>query len=625
MCGFIGFSSENSQFDMAVADKMLSSIAHRGPDSQNIEQFRVGSRVGFLGHARLSILDLSDSGIQPMRYEHYSLVFNGEIYNYQELRNRLLREGYSFDSRSDTEVILKGFHCWGEKLFSELRGMFAFAIVDLSSKRILFVRDRLGVKPLYWGVVDGSLIFASELKALLSVEQIQWRVDSSAVSSFLRRGWNSTSQSFIEGVRQVEPGSSVTIHLDTPGESESRRYWSPLPVKPFSGDYLDAVHSKLEESVRYRLISDVEVGCFLSGGIDSSVVAAVANRLHPSNLKTYSVRFEDPAFDEGDRARYISKLIGTTHKEFFFTDADVKKVIPDLINATDDPFNDWSTLPMLMLSRYVSDELKVVLSGDGGDEFFFGYEKYFYAMELMARPPAEKVLAKMSELCNRYAWKTGANRIIPGILASLDYRANVSKNNDVVSILDAMSHHLGPNVARTVLSEYAVNLANPWTTDGLSNLSADIQLRLSDIRNYLCFNILPKLDRSTMAHGLEAREPLLDHELLELALSGNARYTKLCPPGKSVLRDILKKEVPDYPFDSQKKGFSVPMGRWIRGSLREQIMDTIGSRALDVDEHLEVKACREYVERYVVKGVGNPKFVWTLFLYASWKDRWSFV
>ena len=324
--------------------------------------------------------------------------------------------------------------------------------------------------------------------------------------------------------------------------------------------------------------------------------------------------------------KYISKLIGSTHKEFFFTDNDVKEVIPDLINATDDPFNDWSTLPMLMLSRYVSDELKVVLSGDGGDEFFFGYEKYFYAMALMARTPAEHVLAKVGARCNRYASKSGVDRLMPRVMAGLDYRTNVLKHDDVVSILDAMSQHLGPNIARTVLSEYAMNLANPLTAaDGLSNLSADIQLRLSDIGNYLCFNILPKVDRSTMAHGLEAREPLLDHQLLELALSGNATHTKHRPPGKSVLRDILKKELPDYPFDNQKKGFSVPMGRWIRGSLSEQIMDTIGSRALDVDEHLEVKACREYVERYVVKGVGNPKFVWTLFLYASWKVRWGFV
>lgn len=624
MCGLVGCVAMSGDVKLESVRGMLKSIQHRGPDAMGTTVFSSGNHEVFLGHARLSILDLSDSGAQPMNFGRYSIVFNGEIYNYKALKMQLLAKGYSFNSGTDTEVLLKGFHRWGESLFPMLRGMYAFVIFDSVHSRLTLVRDRLGVKPLYYGVIDKKFFFASELKAILSAAPLSLNANSRTVSSFLARGWNTTTESMVEGVHQVKPAHCVVFDVPSFEIREREPYWSPVPLEEIQARPERDLRKTIEEAIRYRLVSDVEVGCFLSGGIDSSLVAAMAQRLSENQLKTYSVRFSDADYDEGERARQIAGLIRSNHTEYVFNESEVARVIPKLIETNDDPFNDWSTLPMIMLSEYVSRDLKVVLSGDGGDEFFYGYEKYFIAEEILQSNFFRANANVLLKITNKLAWKLGLGFLCPRIMASIDYRASVSTQRTAVPLLDSMSRHLGPNNVAALLSKFALGQINPWTEDDREReLPIDIQMRLADIRNYLGHNILPKVDRSTMAYSLEAREPLLDHQVLEAALVSRRGPLPMARPGKRPLRKILKREVPDYPFNTEKRGFSVPMHHWIRGTLREQIMDLIASDRMRTDAHIKHRACERYVQRYMKIERGNPKFVWSLFLYASWKEKWK--
>jgi asparagine synthase (glutamine-hydrolysing) len=546
---------------------MCDAMFHRGPDE---EGFYVDGDVG-LGMRRLSIIDLS-TGSQPVRNEDGSVwvVLNGEIYNFQELRADLERRGHSFYTGTDTEVIVHLYEEYGQACVEKLRGMFAFALWEKRSKTLLLARDRLGIKPLYYVELDGRLAFASELKVLLQMPGLERRLNWHAVNHLFSFLTTPAAESIVAGVHKLEPGHVLTFAPD--GGLRRRRYWDVR----FEPDYrhgeeyfVGRLRELLDESVQLHLVSDVPLGAFLSGGIDSSSVVATMARLIPRPVKTFSIGFREPEYDETRYARMVAEKCGTDHHELML-DPDITGLVDDLAWYLDEPFGDPSAIPTYMVSKLAAQEVTVVLSGDGGDELFAGYDKYvverkerrYQHIAAPVRAMLRTVAAVMPEGAKgrnflRHFSLTGSERYLDAVTL---FKPNQKGQLFRPEIAERIRDHDMWREAAAILTGANGN----W-------LSA---LQYFDLQRYLPLDILTKVDRMSMAHSIESRVPLLDHKLVEFAasippamqLNGTTKYIF-----KQAMRGILPEAVIDRP----KRGFGVPLGRWFRGQLGGFLRDTL--------------------------------------------------
>lgn len=622
MCGISGIISTSSIGLKDEGLKMLDAISHRGPDAEGFQIANSHKGVIWFGHKRLSIQDLSAAGNQPLEYDGLLLIYNGEIYNFKELRSELAEFGYTFETGTDTEVLLKGFHFWGEAVCNKLIGMFSFAILNKKTNKLVLVRDRFGVKPLYYYLNQSRLYFASELKSILTVCRGKLDLNIGGAVGFLQRGWISGGETAIQDVRHVEPAQILTFDTTELKLLSSKKYWKPNIHLNKQAHNSQEFELLVKNSVRLRLISDVDVGCFLSGGIDSTLVAALASKELSGQIKTFNIKFEDPQFDESRAARAASEMIGSKHKEFVFKAKDALDASVKLISTTDDLFNDWSSLPLMLLSEEVSSELKVVLSGDGGDEFFHGYEKYFQVNEILRHKYLNNGKSYFKGFCASQisGIKSPA---VERIFSTLDYQSTLSSQHSVDCLLEKMTNYFGDRTVRQLFKRDSLLKENRFVYQSGANSSNREQCQISDINNYLPYNILPKLDRATMAFGLEAREPLLDHRLWEYSTKLNSIEFGVGRPGKKPLADMLANILPEYRFSGVKKGFSVPLGNWMRRELKEFIMDIISSEEIDFDPILNKIQYLRYVENFMKFGFGNPKFIWSSVMYFQWKKNWD--
>ncbi len=559
MCGLGGYVGRGSA---QVLEAMTKRLAHRGPDSTGTW---VGEGIG-LAHTRLSILDLSPAGNQPMGEPEAGLrvVFNGEIYNFGDLRAELEAAGYRFRSRSDTEVLLHGYRRWGLELVPRLRGMFAFAIWDSLRRTLLIARDRLGIKPLFYAPMADGLIFASEIKALFAHPDVRTELDVEAVDAYLTLGYVPAPRTIFHGLVALPPGHWLQWQE---GRTRSGRYWTPdyrRPVLEGSEEALaDELDARLNEAVRAHLVADVPIGVFLSGGIDSSLVAALAQRASPDPLQTFTIGFEGGG-DERAYARLVAEHLGTRHHERL-AKPDLEAVLPKLVWHLDQPLFDNSVLPTYLVSQVAREWGKVVLSGDGGDEPFFGYDWTRWALTLPSRPwPLPSVLSDWD-----WAYRTG-----PWGLAQRLYY-------DV-------SHTVGERYARRMTASRAFR-SWLYQPEFLERAGADAEAALlrrlqtapvgdpreallhADLTGFLPDDILCKVDRMSMACGLEVRVPLLDHCLLEwvLRLPIPLRFRR--GYGKYLLRRVAARYLPASIVKPRKQGFTVPVGRWLHGPLGELV------------------------------------------------------
>ena len=349
MCGILGYFSKSRKIELEFSNA-LNSMAHRGPDFSNYINYDFQDLKGHLGHVRLAIIGLERESNQPFEYEGLQIVFNGEIYNFKDIKRELKILGYIFKTNSDTEVLLKAYHAWGLECLSRLNGMFAFAVFDQKKNTVRLCRDRFGVKPLYYKLSGDEFIFSSELKSIIQLTADEIKKEHQAIENFLLRGWMPGSDTGIIDVHQLGPGTTLSIDLVT-WKTQSKRFWNLYHEIANTDLENCSISELLEDSIRLRLVSDVPVGCFLSGGVDSSLVASVAARLSSNRLKTFNIKFLDPKFDESEGAKFVSNLLGTEHYEFVFQPKDALSKIDKLVETTDHLFNDWSTLPMLMLSE----------------------------------------------------------------------------------------------------------------------------------------------------------------------------------------------------------------------------------------------------------------------------------
>jgi asparagine synthase (glutamine-hydrolysing) len=610
MCGIAGIMSLTGRpVDLGEVRSMCGAMKHRGPDDQG---FHVGEDIG-LGMRRLSIIDLA-TGQQPVRNEDGSVlaVCNGEIYNFKELRDELVRRGHRFRSGSDSETIVHLYEDHGARCVERMRGMFAFALWDARRRMLLLARDRLGIKPLYYASVGGRLIFASELKAVLQLPEVERRLNWSAVDHLFTSLSTPSGDSIVAGVRKLEPGRLL---IATAGRgSRIEPYWDLRFVpdgRATEEDCVQRLRELLEESVRLHLVSDVPLGAFLSGGIDSSAVVATMARLGTGPVKTFSIGFAEEDYDELAYARRVAKAFATEHHELILS-PDVVEIVDDLAWYLDEPFGDSSAIPTYMVSRLAAGHVTVALSGDGGDELFAGYDKY--RVEARER--------RLESLLGPVRAVLGAARAMPDGMRGRNFLRHFSLAG-VERYLDAQTLFRWEDKRRLFRPEAFEQLTrdDPRRSEGtcLEGMEGDwlSALQAFDFKTYLPLDILTKVDRMSMAHGLEARVPLLDHRLVEFAATIPAAFKLRDGTTKHIFKRAMRGLLPDAIIDRRKRGFAVPLGRWFRGRLGGFVRDLL------LSERSRRRGIfnEDYIERLLKRherGRALDLHLWTLISFELW-------
>ncbi|MGD0132902.1 MAG: asparagine synthase (glutamine-hydrolyzing) [Bryobacteraceae bacterium] len=611
MCGIAGIVSFEGKpiFEPELRD-MCAAIVHRGPDDQG---FYMSANAG-LGMRRLSIIDL-ESGRQPVHNEDGSVwvVFNGEIYNFCELRKQLQALGHHFSTRSDTEVIVHLYEEYGNDCVQHLRGMFGFALWDERQKHLLLARDRLGIKPVYYAEINGRLIFSSELKSILQLPEVERTLNWGSVAHLFTFLSTPPAEAIIAGIKKLEPGHLLTA---SPGRVPAiTQYWD-LKFTPDYGkheDYfVERLRHLLEESVRLHMVSDVPLGSFLSGGIDSSAVAVTAARFTPEPLKTFSIGFSEPEYSELDSARVVAMRLGADHHELTLG-ADVLHELEEIAWHLDEPFGDSSAIPTYMVSKLAAQKVKVVLSGDGGDELFAGYDKYSVEERERDAPswpdPARKAMARIS-------------RAMPEGMRGRNYLRHSSLTG-VERYLDSSTLFRRDDLDNLFRPEFSELLAahEPWRARA-SYLDARDRHWLSnlqglDIKTYLPLDILTKVDRMSMAHSIETRVPLLDHKLVEFAATIPGEMNLSGGTPKYVFKRAMRGILPDSIIDRPKRGFAIPLGYWFRGKLGSYVRELLLGDQARRRGFFNTRYIERLVERHQ-RGRNLELQLWTLISFELW-------
>ncbi len=590
MCGIAGILEPEATGDLSgIARKMTDRLIHRGPDGEDV--WADNDAGVALGHRRLAIIDLSAAGHQPMISSCGRMVisYNGEIYNAPELRAELVAKGRVFRGRSDTEVIVEGAAEWGlEALLPRLIGMFAFALWDRRNRRLTLVRDRFGIKPLYWSYDRGRFLFGSELKAITAHPEFDREIDRNAVAAYLRFCYVPSPQSIYRAARKLEAGHILEI---SPGGAPELKAWWRLSdiirearATPFAGseeEAAEALEDLLLDAVRRRMVADVPLGAFLSGGVDSSTVTALMQAQSDRPVKTFTIGFDQPGYDEAKHAKAVAAHLGTDHRELILTPDEAMAVIPKLPDMYDEPFADSSQIPTYLVSRMTREHVSVALSGDGGDELFAGYNRYIEAAgrlrPIWALPGlARRVIAKGIDAVPTRLWP----RLIPFLPQAGEKMeklagAIVAGHEDFYKRVVSTWHD-----PEDVISGGQETWGSAW--DEAETLCPDPVERMQylDAMTYMTDDILAKVDRASMAVSLEVRVPLLDHRVAAFAWSLPMQTKLAGVQGKRVLRRVLHRYVPRRMIERPKQGFGVPIGEWLRSPLRDWAGDLLSSASL---------------------------------------------
>lgn len=632
MCGIAGFvalSMGREQLS-GIARGMASSLRRRGPDGGG-EWFDAECGAALV-HRRLSIFDLTELASQPMvsGCGRYVLVFNGEIYNFHSLRTELENLGFAFKSSGDTEVLLSALARWGMPgALDKLEGMFAFGLWDRDRRELTLARDRLGQKPLYYGFCRENFAFASELRAL-EVFDSSLEIDHESLALMLRYKSVPAPRSIYKGINKLLPGSYVVFSLDERSVSRPVKYWNALSSLPGALDgmgmdeALGQLEMLLDNATRKRMAADVPLGAFLSGGIDSSLIVATMARLANSPVRTYTIGFEERGYNEAEQAKEVAKILGTEHTELYLSESDILNEVPLLPAMCDEPFGDSSLLPTQLVSRLARTQVTVALSGDGGDEFFAGYNRHVW-------------LPRMDRRFSRIPF--GVRRWVSSLLSWPAFRALLGGLNAVgvlpVRMLDNKLDKLESLMGARGVEEMHRDALSDWKRPDLivpgcilgavdefagvpNTLSAIERLCRSDALFYLPEDILFKVDRASMFHSLEARSPFLDHKLIEFSLSVPNSLKIDARGGKLLLRRLLERYLPAKLVDRPKMGFAVPLGSWLRGPLREWADDLLRSDAYRVGEFLNRELVLNVWNEHQTGRRDHSGKLWNVLMFLSW-------
>ena len=629
-----------------IAERMAQSLTHRGPDGSGL--WKAPSERVALAHRRLAIIDLTDMGRQPMSYAgRFWITFNGELYNFRELRPQLQAAGHGFRSDSDTEVLLAAIAQWGiDEALRRCVGMFAFALWDARDKVLHLARDRMGEKPLYLGELFGHLFFASELRAFRAIPGFDARVSGTAANAYLRDGCVPGALSIYEGVHKLPPGNVLTVKAGgdqrlppewphsrdgaNPNEVRPRPYWSCRDAAARGGESritdprtaMDQAEELIRQSVREQMQADVPTGAFLSGGIDSSLVTAVMQRQSSQPVRTFTVAFDDPRYDESQHARAIADHLGTRHEEFLLHEREIVDQVPSLVDRMDEPTANGSFFPVYLISKLARTHVTVALSGDGGDELFAGYNRYVLA------PTAWRRSRWIPSLLRRQLADLLAGGGSPG---GSWLARRLARLGSQVSSADARRKLARILTSRTFAETY-LRLTAWWAEPSLleggappaprdwpAHFTDDLSsMLLADQINYLPDDNLAKVDRASMATSLETRLPLLDHRLVEFSWRLPDELKLRAGTTKWLLRAVLDRYVPRALIERPKMGFSVPIDKWLRGPLREWAADMLLSSSFHGMFAVPPPAVRRLWDDYLAGRGPSAQEIWALVMLSAW-------
>lgn len=584
-----------------VLDK-IKKIQFRGPD--NLGYKKIDNIT--LAHLRLSIIDTNIRSNQPFSFNGLHITYNGEIYNYKIIRNELEEKGYLFKTLSDTEVLLKGFDYWKKDVLTKINGMFSFAIYDSKTQTIFSARDRLGVKPFYYFFSNGNLEISSQISPL---KNHNLSVDKNSIIAYLRTGYIPSPLSIYSEIKKLPPGSSMTLDLKT-NRIYIEKYWDLQPHKEKKINYTEAVsqlEKLIEESIEIRLNSDVPFGTFLSGGIDSALVTAIASKKTKKSLNTFTMGFNEEEYDESKIAKRFSKILGTNHKEYICTQEDLIDLIPKLLDVYDEPFSDPSAIPSLLLNKKVKKEITVVLSGDGGDESFFGYNHFFI-----------NKYVKLIFLVPLIIRKLTLNILPYRVLSNL-----LKKDVDTIKEIYAF-RSIKKYIVRIFVSNpyYIKQRSKDWFNiyEKVFTLSKNIYQNIADlnIKLWLENDSNVKVDRASMAYSVEVRSPFLDYKVIEFSRTLPMRYRYSRNRRKKMLRDILNKYIPEEIFNKPKKGFSIPLAKWTRDQLKKDIIQTITDENLSMVSGIKNEVFMQLMDDHFNEKKDFSLSIWRMYVLIKW-------
>jgi len=629
VCGFCGLIDLKYCLNQRAPDilwNMTKTLNHRGPDEMNMWHNR---KVG-LGHTRLKVIDLEASR-QPMKdpSNRFILVYNGEIYNYLQLRRELQSSGIHFYTNGDTEVVLNAFMHWGPKCLEKFNGMFAFALWDSEEQTLFLARDRMGQKPLFYYSDDRFFIFGSEIKSILSVPEIELKIDEIALDEYFKYGFISSPRTIYKKIKKLPPAHYLIFQEQN---FSVHRYWKiPTPTSSPTITLMDGARilaHKLEKAVRLRLISDVPLGAFLSGGLDSSAIVALMAR-NKTHIKTFCIGFGEPSYDESSHARRVSEYLGTTHTEYRLEDYEVETLLPKLVNHFDEPFADSSALPTYHLSRITRQNVTVALSGDGGDELFAGYNRYVarrlaYYYNKLPEFLRDKFLNKFLSMFPENS-KYYAKSVIKKAKLFVSMASRIDQ--DPLEVLPVVFSEQDRN--KLLTRDFIDQLRRSQKTEGdeIRNISENFRfldeishMMWVDLHTYLPDDIFVKVDRMSMAHSLEVRSPFMDYEVVEFICSLPIEYKLKGITTKYILRAAMNEALPRIVLERSKQGFSVPLAVWFKNKLSNLSREYMLSKG--TAELLNLERIKQLLAEHQEGKKDNSHRLWTLLIFCKWWNEY---
>jgi len=628
MCGIVGFIDYSKKQNKSTLEKMVETLKHRGPDNNGVVLYENEIAHVGMGQTRLAIIDVSDDGLQPMEYKHLSIVYNGEVYNYKEIRNELILLGHKFNSNSDTEVILHAFEEWNTECVHKFIGMFAFVIYDKQNLIVHAFRDRAGVKPFFYYKKNGLFLFASELKAFHQHSGFEKEIDIGALVAYFDYGYVPSPYCIFKDTHKLEPGHYIKMNLSK-NDFKIKEYWNSdtFYTKPkLTLSYEEAkneLHSLLKSAYNYRMVADVPVGVFLSGGYDSTSVAAILQASSNSKIKTFTIGFEE-GNNEAPYAKENASFLGTDHHEFYCTENEAKDIIKDLPYYYDEPFGDSSAIPTTLVSKYAKKEVTVALSADGGDEIFCGYDAYSFMYNKMNKinkiPKFIKPALKSTLLFG--------SKLIPNSKHRLKHKAKIFSNAlsddeyDIALVIYKGMINLPDHLKVKFLPKRINELKTCLEKKEKLYHSVLEMIMAVDFKMYLQNDILTKVDRATMSVSLEGREPILDHRILEFSAQLPLNFKYDGKTTKRILKDITHEYIPKKMLDRPKAGFSLPVVKWLNEDLSYLVEEYLSREALSISGLFDEKYLDQQIKLFKTGKFHYISFVWKLLMFQMWYKRW---
>lgn len=632
MCGITGFIDLNTSSSKNILEAMTNTLLHRGPDGFGFDFIERNSVQIGLGHRRLSIIELSESGKQPMQFEHLKTVFNGEIYNFNEIKNELIALGHQFISNSDTEVILHSYDQWKEKCIDKFIGMFVIVIYDSKSDEIICIRDRAGVKPFYYYWKNGLFLFSSELKSFHQHPRFEKEIDTNSVAAFMRYGNVPTPHCIFKNCYKLKPGHYLKFNLQDK-LFKTHQYWNVYDS--YNQPKLDISYSEaqtrtenlLSSAFNYRMVSDVPVGVFLSGGYDSACVTALLQKNRIEKLKTFTIAVPDIGLNEAPYAKTIAKHLVTDHTEIECNQKDALMLINDLPYYYDEPFADSSAIPTTLVCKMARKQVTVALSADGGDEIFAGYNRYDYLMKYGPKLDQLPVFIRngLYKLMNNVA----ADKI-PVLKNKYNFHNRYEKLKNLLNdpspenMMHSLSTQFSDHEINKLFKSNTTILQTAYLSDELKQSFFDplSYMMAIDYQTYLVDDILQKVDRASMSVSLEGREPFLDHRVIEFAAQLPNEFKYFKGDKKRIIKDIVHKYIPKQLMDRPKMGFAIPIDSWLSNELKETVYEYLNEKSIKEQGIFNYNYISNTVSGFYSGKKEYANKLWYFLMFQMWYKKW---